>query len=198
MNINLKKLFYSGCVGLLLSGAAQAASVSYYLNQNNIGLPSNNYGVVTLTDLGGGGVSFTVTPENLTPGTGFGIQKFGFNSTLTLKSSNFNLPSGWSSGVSGNMDGYGSFADVARGTGSSLQNPLTFSVNIGSIADYQLVSSKGYYYAAHIVNFTNANPANQTSAYFASNVAPVPVPAAVWLFGSGLLGLVGVVRRKKT
>lgn len=26
----------------------------------------------------------------------------------------------------------------------------------------------------------------------------VPVPAAVWLFGSGLLGLVGVARRKKT
>ena len=27
-------------------------------------------------------------------------------------------------------------------------------------------------------------------------VAPIPVPAAVWLFGSGLLGLVGVARRK--
>lgn len=27
---------------------------------------------------------------------------------------------------------------------------------------------------------------------------PVPVPAAVWLFGSGLMGLVGVARRKKT
>lgn len=26
----------------------------------------------------------------------------------------------------------------------------------------------------------------------------VPVPAAVWLFGSGLLGLIGVARRKKT
>jgi len=25
----------------------------------------------------------------------------------------------------------------------------------------------------------------------------VPVPAAVWLFGSGLLGLIGVARRKK-
>ena len=29
------------------------------------------------------------------------------------------------------------------------------------------------------------------------DLAPVPVPAAVWLFGSGLLGLVGVARRRK-
>ncbi|MBI5783055.1 MAG: VPLPA-CTERM sorting domain-containing protein, partial [Gammaproteobacteria bacterium] len=28
------------------------------------------------------------------------------------------------------------------------------------------------------------------------DVAVVPVPAAVWLFGSGLLGLIGVARRK--
>ena len=26
----------------------------------------------------------------------------------------------------------------------------------------------------------------------------VPVPAAVWLFGSGLIGLIGVARRKKS
>lgn len=30
------------------------------------------------------------------------------------------------------------------------------------------------------------------------SLAPVPVPAAVWLFGSGLLGLLGMTRRKKT
>jgi len=28
------------------------------------------------------------------------------------------------------------------------------------------------------------------------NVSAVPIPAAVWLFGSGLLGLIGVARRK--
>ena len=32
----------------------------------------------------------------------------------------------------------------------------------------------------------------------AVTLTPVPVPAAVWLFGSGLLGLAGVARRKKT
>jgi hypothetical protein len=26
---------------------------------------------------------------------------------------------------------------------------------------------------------------------------PVPIPPALWLFGSGLLGLVGIARRKK-
>jgi hypothetical protein len=29
------------------------------------------------------------------------------------------------------------------------------------------------------------------------NVGAVPIPAAVWLFGSGLLGLIGMARRKK-
>jgi hypothetical protein len=36
-----------------------------------------------------------------------------------------------------------------------------------------------------------------TSDVFADSGEAVPVPAAVWLFGSGLVGLVGVARRKK-
>ena len=31
----------------------------------------------------------------------------------------------------------------------------------------------------------------------ANNYSAVPIPAAVWLFGSGLIGLVGIARRKK-
>jgi len=30
------------------------------------------------------------------------------------------------------------------------------------------------------------------------SLAPIPIPAAAWLFGSGLLGMVGIARRKKT
>lgn len=41
------------------------------------------------------------------------------------------------------------------------------------------------------------NPANN-NPYAMSHIGVyVPVPAAVWLFGSGLLGLVGVARRKR-
>ena len=34
-------------------------------------------------------------------------------------------------------------------------------------------------------------------AYDNFTITAVPVPAAVWLFGSGLIGLVGIARRKK-
>ena len=34
-------------------------------------------------------------------------------------------------------------------------------------------------------------------APFSHDATVVPVPAAVWLFGSGLLGLVGIARRRK-
>jgi hypothetical protein len=42
--------------------------------------------------------------------------------------------------------------------------------------------------------FTNS--ATTTSTSFSGSIAPIPVPAAVWLFGSGLLGMVGIARRK--
>lgn len=32
----------------------------------------------------------------------------------------------------------------------------------------------------------------------ATQVDPIPIPAAVWLFGSGLIGLIGVARRRKS
>ena len=41
--------------------------------------------------------------------------------------------------------------------------------------------------------FAGATPAFNGTG----DLAAVPVPAAVWLFGSGLLGLVGVARRRK-
>jgi hypothetical protein len=38
--------------------------------------------------------------------------------------------------------------------------------------------------------------ANATGSTYSMTVTAVPIPAAVWLFGSGLLGLVGIARKK--
>lgn len=44
--------------------------------------------------------------------------------------------------------------------------------------------------------FTGSFASNFNSSTGVADVAPVPLPAAVWLFGSGLLGLVGLSRRR--
>lgn len=44
---------------------------------------------------------------------------------------------------------------------------------------------------------TGADSGGLRGVALVRDVAVVPVPAAVWLFGSGLLGLIGVARRKK-
>lgn len=51
------------------------------------------------------------------------------------------------------------------------------------------------------VIYANANAAHLTfntsgGVYVVDVVPSVPVPAAVWLFGSGLLGLIGIARKK--
>lgn len=50
------------------------------------------------------------------------------------------------------------------------------------------------------MTFTPSNPNDLFSGGFVAidNFSIVPVPAAVWLFGSGLLGLIGLARRKKS
>lgn len=50
-------------------------------------------------------------------------------------------------------------------------------------------------------DFVSANTFDVQSVTFNGanvNASAVPVPAAAWLFGSGLLGLVGIMRRKAT
>ena len=85
--------------------------------------------------------------------------------------------------------------------GSSRTSLLSFSIRdvVGdAINSYAIGSalnpSSGESFVAHIGGFDETY--GVTSAQFSGSTAVVPVPAALWLFGSGLLGLGAVSRRK--
>lgn len=189
---------------------ASAATVSYYLDQSNVSvLPDGtDYLKVTISDSTtvAGNIDFKVETlaalNNISGTSGFGIDQFGFNTNNTLSGSNFVLPTHWTYAGSGNMDGFGLF-NLRTDTNGANNRLATLNFSITGISgdtimDYVMMSSGNAgqgntYFAAHVAGF---NISGTTSAYFAGST-PVPLPAAAWLFGSGLLGLAGIARRKR-
>ncbi len=85
--------------------------------------------------------------------------------------------------ISKNVD-IGNLFSIVSGTGGT-----TFS------ADNQLVCGQACVTMSAILSFTLTG---QDAVGFSGKVVqnPVPIPAAVWLFGSGLIALAGVLRKK--
>ncbi len=86
-----------------------------------------------------------------------------------------------------------------RFTGSG--DSVNFLFNSGLLGDE---SSRFFFFDTTAINYaktaffdlTGTGAGGPISASFAAYTpSPVPVPAAVWLLGSGLLGLIGVARR---
>jgi hypothetical protein len=51
---------------------------------------------------------------------------------------------------------------------------------------------------AGVWRLTGQTTTGVTFSWSSSNASAVPVPAALWLFGSGLLGMAGIVRRQQS
>ena len=67
--------------------------------------------------------------------------------------------------------------------------------------DYQHQRDGGPIDGRAMINLDGTSPnfgSGDRSIALVRDVSPVPVPAAVWLFGSGLVGLIGFARCKKT
>lgn len=197
----------------LMSNTASAASASYYLDQNNIGLAQANYLQVTISDSASvlGDIDFSVqTLSAFNALDNFGMQSFHFNfntSALSISESNIiNInPVAWDVALSNtNVSQYGRFDISTLGDGSSRTTSLSFTISGvagDSINSYASILSevKGnnmpQLFAAHVADFSTGSAI--TSGYFAGSSLVVPVPAAAWLFGSGLLALAGLINRRK-
>lgn len=106
------------------------------------------------------------------------------------------------------IDGLGDTApsDATRFSGIN-QSSVNFNFNVfstnpgdgllpGDSSNFMFMDTTATNYAmTAFFDLTNMMQ-NPISGSFAS-YSPVPIPAAAWLFGSGLLGLAGIARRKK-
>ncbi len=98
--------------------------------------------------------------------------------------------------------------DVVAGTAGTTYAPLVTGTSTnadGSVTGHGIVPIAGTNdYNVILVSASAVGAAwgsfDSTPYVEAWNVhiAPVPIPAAAWLFGSGLIGLVGIARRKKS
>ena len=111
------------------------------------------------------------------------------------------------SGGDGVFSGYTTGSETTSGDVFSITGPNTnnlFDTLSGSTASLSFTSSL-MLLQNQVYTFTYDLTANNPTgtgvtgfSAFDLSPSPVPVPAAVWLFGSALLGLVGLGRRKNT
>lgn len=138
-------------------------------------------------------------------------------STTTDVGGEFGFVTSWTGGPTADYgissSGYIGGANTLFG-GANLDNPLAPNgINFGIISSLGTYNPNGGLAGDPVIRdtvtfsfsgangFTDADISNVSFQYGTGfdepNIIPaVPVPAAVWLFGSGLLGLVGVARRK--
>ena len=129
---------------------------------------------------------------NMNSNDSTGIGTFRYTGPAIDLSSYTHLVFDWSSDLSGaavdiffngSSVAASSWSGLVGGTGMTTQTPMAIVWGGAPIAQIDFVVTAG-------VVGLDSNIDNIQ--------AVVPVPAAVWLFGSGLLGLVGIARRKKT
>lgn len=182
---------------LLVITRTEAASVQYALDQSNTLEDDIDYLLVTISDDQPGQLDFLVEIQSILSESRVqnpGIASFGFNLApgTELSGDDFLLPENWKVQFNKSFAEAGSFDVRLLGTGQTRQNPLQFSILGLGLED--IIPG----FASHTVGFQSGDE-RVASAFFYGDrlVTAVPVPAAVWLFGSGVLLLGRIATRRR-
>lgn len=198
-----KHLISSLLCSMFLFAGQQASATTYFLNQSTEFADGINYAQVDVDANSAGNLDFTVTA--LEP-SGYRFSDFYFNlsgdtGTVTLT----NLPTGWIADTDQVISAFGEFTDgLRKSAGGTLQSILTFTADgVNDLSLANLVTNEvGFMFASHLQCNTRDNTCSSvdgaTSGHIAGpDISPVPIPGAIWLFGSALMGFVSMNSRKK-
>ncbi len=187
---------------LLFCGTINAQIIN--VNYPAVEIASSGGTDVSLTDNGGGNADLSINGLAIDV-----IQFFGESSDDINPDETFSLTGSATdfTGTGGTFSGSFSIGGgLASGTFSGLNvNQYSFlGSTTGDAGGYMDITSGSLlqglasYTGGFVINWSGDALASSGGMIGSGklDVPAVPVPAAVWLFGSGLLGLVGIARRK--
>jgi len=204
MHINISRSITTAllAVGLLVSGFATNAATIYMSPSSQIVADGASFFVDILAtglpaDTAGGALDISWAAADMT------LDSVYLATTDPADNGGGAFPGPWDPvdggfGFSGiDSTGPGSISGLYVGTfdfGISGDQPiarLNFTLGTG-VSNSMIIMSA----AALGGTWSSFDSGDFTNTYAGATINPVPVPAALWLFGSGILGLAGMARRR--
>jgi len=191
-NISKEIQWLSGFLALLLATQVQAALIM--TGSTAFTEASGIFSGTLFAEVSGTAGNYTSTfslimdPDS--DGSSSSIQLVSFSSWLLGAGTNTGATSGGSTGGDPTLTIFaGSFGNDAEFNFSGLAEGATSTQFWFNHAELGLTGDSLFF---GVRDFSGNEAGNVLLT-----LAPIPLPAAVWLFGSGLLGLASIVRRKK-
>lgn len=188
---------------LAFTASAGATTVTYQVNQSNKFQDGTDYLSVDVSDDIAGQLNFDVDilpALSAYAGSGFGMQRFGFNlfGATPARINVIGLP-GWSVDIDQKMGVVGTRQVTLSGNRNFRETSLSFAVLGLTLADIDsdfAVVIGGIDTQLDVCDGNVCENIHRAIVYADAGIASVPVPAAAWLFVSGLIGLLSLGRRR--